>query len=254
MAIIDVLYNKYKAVYLVISRKPLINTIKKFLREVEKMTQFAKVPHRLLQLKIEKDGKEFAENDSVKYTLIALLYYRQNNSKTIKVKLETLAIMTEVSTRQITRNINKLIQHKLISRKQEIHNNNQYGCNIYKLLYQEDNDYTELPFEIIKNKNIPITAKIGYCVIKREANKQMGKWYGKRSRLAEKLQCSLNHGDKIRRYLKQAGLIEYTADEITLKPIISNESKKKEIKKSVHKIIDSGVEEDENYPNITDLL
>jgi DNA-binding transcriptional regulator YhcF (GntR family) len=213
------------------------------------MAQFAKVPHRLLELKIKQNGKEAPENDAVKYTLIALLYYRSQNSNTIKVKLSTIAKVTKLSTRQITRNIKQLIAHKMISRKQKLHGNNEFGCNIYKLLYQEEDDYTELPFEIIENKNIPITAKIGYCVIKRAANKEIGKWYGKRAELAKKLQCSINHVDKIRRYLKQANLIEYTASEITLKPIISNDVKKKKIKKSVHKIIDAGVEVYEDDTN-----
>lgn len=205
------------------------------------MAQFVKVPHRLLELKVERNGKEMAESDAVKYTLIALLYYRQKNSKTIKVKLKTLAKITKVSTRQVARNINALIKHKMILCDQEIHGNNEFGCNIYTLLYQEEDDYTELPFEIIENATIKITAKIGYCVIKKEANKQTGKWYGKRTKLAEKLQCSLNHVDKIRRYLKEAGLIDYASNEIKLNPIVSNDSKKKKIKKSVHKILDAEV-------------
>lgn len=216
------------------------------------MAQFAKVPHQLLKLKVERNGKEVTESDAVKYTLIALLYYRQNNSKTIKVKLETLAKITKVSTRQITRNINALIDHSLISCKQKIHGNNEFGCNVYTLLYQENDDYTELPFEIIENDTIPITAKIGYCVIKKETNKQTSKWYVKRTKLAEKLQCSLNHVDKIRRYLKEAGLIEYTANEITLKPVISSAGKSKKIKKSVRQILDSGVKAYESYSNTSD--
>lgn len=215
------------------------------------MAQFAKVPHRLLELKVERNGKEVPENDAVKYTLIALLYYRPKNSNTIKVKLSTIAKVTKLSTRQITRNINKLIDYKLILRKQEIHGNNEFGCNIYTLLYQEKDDYTELPFEIIKNKHIPITAKIGYCAIKRAANKETGKWYGKRAELAKILQCSVNHVDKIKRYLKEADLIDCSDGEITLKPIISSDNTKKKIRKTVHKIIDTGVEVYEDDTNIS---
>lgn len=216
------------------------------------MIQFAKVPHKLLELKVERDGKTVVENDAVKYTLIALLYYRQNDSKTIKVKLSTLTKITKLSTKQITRNINKLMEYNLISRKQEIHGNNEFGCNVYTLLYQEVDDYTELPFEIIKNKKLPVTAKIGYCIIKREANKQTCKLYTTRASLAEKMHCSLNHMDKIRRYLKEANLIDYTAKEVILKQIVNNVVKKKTIKKSVHKVIDNEVVIYENHTNIAD--
>jgi len=190
--------------------------------------QFAKVPHKLLDLK---------ENNTVKFTLIALLHFRQGNSKKIKVTLATLSKIVGIRERQLTKYMNKLIEHGLISRKQTIYGHNQFGSNEYELVYNDDNGYTKIDFAIAYNAKLPISARIGYCFLKRYSNKTNCKVRIGKKKLASRLQCSLNQVDKIKRYLKDANLIDYTAYNAEIILMYEMNSKKTaDIENSIKKV------------------
>lgn len=164
------------------------------------MGRYVKVPYCLLDLK---------ENNAVKYTLIALLYFKSSNSNKITVTLAKLSKVARLNSRQLTNHINTLIKHGLISRKQKIVNG-EYGSNVYTLLY-EDKYSARIPWDIAYNERLSISAIIAYCVMKQNINLNNKKFtfYGIKEDLAQKFQCSLNQVDKIKRSLKEAGLIEW---------------------------------------------
>ena len=136
------------------------------------MRQFVKVPHVLLDLD---------ETDIIKYTLIAILRYRKGNGRQIKVTLNTLSKITGLQPRQLTNNINRLIQTGLISRKQSIHGNNEFGSNMYTLDYDDNKAFEPILWDIVYSEKLPITAKVGYCKIYRSANKKTWKLYADRT-------------------------------------------------------------------------
>lgn len=169
-----------------------------------------KMPYELLELNISNQAK---------YVYMALLHFRNKISKKIKVSLAKVSEVTGLKGRQLTNHINTLIQYKIISRKQNKHISGEYGCNIYTILCEETY-FAEIPWEIAYNDALSVNAKIGYCIMKRftDLDKKNFTCYMTKSELAEKVGCSTNEIDKIKRNLKNAGLIEYerNSNKITL--------------------------------------
>ncbi|MEN6411936.1 MAG: hypothetical protein ABFC84_04100 [Veillonellales bacterium] len=169
-----------------------------------------KMPYKLLELNISNHAK---------YVYMALLHFRNKTSKKIKVSLAKVSEVTGLKGRQLTNHINTLIQYKIISRKQNKHISGEYCCNIYTILCEETY-FAEIPWEIAYNDALSVNAKIGYCIMKRftDLDKKNFICYMTKSELAEKVGCSANEIDKIKRNLKNVGLIEYerNSNKITL--------------------------------------
>lgn len=167
---------------------------------------------------------------------MALLHFRSHVSKKIKVSLAKVSDVTGLKGRQLTKHINTLIQYKIISRKQNKHSSEEYGCNIYTILCNE-RYFAEIPWEIAYNDDLSVNAKIGYCIMKRFTDLDRNDFicYMTKSELAEKVGCSANEVDKIKRNLKQAGLIAYerNSNKITLVYEKSLDDNKNEIKQVV---------------------
>jgi len=191
------------------------------------------IPYTLLDLN---------EANETKYMLIAILRFRSGSSKKIKVSLAKISEVTGLKGRQLTKHINKLVQHEMISRNQTKYSSGEYGCNTYTILCDE-RYFAEIPWEIAYSNTLSVWAKIGYCIMKRFINldKKDFACYLTKDELAKHLQCSLNQVDKIKRNLKGDGLIEFerNSNKIVLVYEHSLEEKpndnKEEIREAVRK-------------------
>lgn len=186
-----------------------------------------RMSYQLLDLKI---------STNTKHVYMALLHFRSHVSKKIKVSLAKVSDVTGLKGRQLTKHINTLIQYKIISRKQNKHSSEEYGCNVYTILCDE-RYFAEIPWEIAYNDDLSVNAKIGYCIMKRFTDLDRNDFicYMTKSELAEKVGCSANEVDKIKRNLKQVGLIAYerNSNKITLVYEKSLDDNKNEIKQVV---------------------
>ncbi|MHC1745535.1 MAG: hypothetical protein AB9895_00105 [Negativicutes bacterium] len=161
----------------------------------------ARVPYQLLDL---------VESNETKYIYLALLHFRSGQSKQIKVSLRKISELTSLKARQVTKHINTLIQSGMVSRKQIKYSSGEYSCNTYTLLCDERH-FAEVPWKIAYSNNLSVHAKIGYCVLKRFIDLDKGNFfcYMTKNELAKYLRCSLNQVDKIKRNLKEIGLIDF---------------------------------------------
>ena len=167
---------------------------------------------------------------------MALLHFRSKTNKKIKVSLAQVSEVTGLKGRQLTNHINTLVQYNIVLRKQNKHGSEEYGCNVYTILCDESY-FAEIPWEIAYDDALSVNAIIGYCILKRytDLNKNNFICYMTKSELAEKIGCSSNEVDKIKRNLKQAGLIAYerNSNKITLVYEKSLDDNKNEIKQVV---------------------
>jgi hypothetical protein len=168
---------------------------------VTAMTQHVRVPYALLDLD---------ESNETKYVFIALLRFRSGYSKNIKVSLKRLTEVTGLKPRQLTNHINRLIDRRMILRKQTKHNDGHYGCNTYTITCEESK-FAAIPMKIAFHERLSVSAIIGYCVLKRYINLNDGSFacFATKEMMAEEWRCSLNQVDKVKRNLKAAGLIDY---------------------------------------------
>jgi len=196
------------------------------------------VPYVLLDLE---------ESNETKYVFIAILSFRSNNNKKIKVSLNKISEVTGLKFRQLTNHVNRLIQQKMISRSQVKHSNGDYSCNTYTILCDEKY-FAEIPYEIACDKLLSVSEKIGYCIMKRYINlaKIDFATYLTKNDLASYLGCSLNQVDKIKRSLKKAGLVEFERNSNMIVLVYEcSQSDKTKIKKSVRK--NNRVSQNENH-------
>lgn len=166
------------------------------------MTQrHLRMPYTLLELAIANHAK---------YVYMALLHFRSKTSKKIKVSLAKVAEVTGLKGRQLTNHINTLVQYNIIAKRQNKHGSGEYGCNVYTILCDETY-FAEIPWEIAYEDALSVNAKVGYCIMKRytDLDKQDHVCYMTKRELAEKIGCSVNEVDKIKRNLKNAGFIAY---------------------------------------------
>jgi DNA-binding IscR family transcriptional regulator len=193
------------------------------------------VPYALLDLK---------EANETKYTLVAILSFRSKRSKKIKVSLPKIIEVTGLKGRQLTKHINKLVKHGMVSRNQTKYGGGEYSCNTYTILCNEEY-FAEIPWEIARSETLSVWDKIGYCIMKRfiDLDKKDFSCYLTKKELVEHLHCSPNQVDKVKRNLKKASLIEFerNSNKITLVYEHSLEetpsNNKTEIKKAVRKKI-----------------
>ncbi len=160
-----------------------------------------KMPYKLLDLNISNHAK---------YVYMALLHFRSKHSKQIKVTLAKVSEVTGLKGRQLTNHINTLTKNIILLRNQNQYGSGEYGCNVYTI-FCDERYFAEIPWEIAYNDDLSVNAKIGYCIMKRftDLDKKDFTCYMTKSELAEKVGCSANEVDKIKRSLKNAGLIEY---------------------------------------------
>ncbi len=170
----------------------------------------SRMPYKLLDLAISNHAK---------YVYMALMHFRSKTKKSIKVSLAKVAEVTGLKGRQLTNHINTLLQYNIIARRKNKHGNGVYSCNVYTITCDETY-FAEIPWEIAYDNTLSANAKLGYCVMKRYTN--LGKrdyaCYMTKRELTEKIGCSTNEIDKIKRNLKLAGFIEYerSSNKITL--------------------------------------
>jgi DNA-binding IscR family transcriptional regulator len=159
-----------------------------------------RMPYELLELNISNNAK---------YVYMALLHFRSRSSKKIKVSLAKVSEITGLKGRQLTNHINTLVKYKIIYRNQNKHGSGEYGCNVYTIMCDESY-FAEVPWEIAYDESLSVNTKIGYCIMKRhiDLDKKDFICYMTKSELAEKVGCSANEVDKIKRNLKNTGLIE----------------------------------------------
>ncbi|BBB92276.1 MAG TPA: helix-turn-helix domain-containing protein [Methylomusa anaerophila] len=188
-----------------------------------------RMPYTLLELAIANHAK---------YVYMALLHFRSKTSKKIKVSLAKVAEVTELKGRQLTNHINTLVQYNIVAKWQNKHDSGEYGCNVYTISCDESS-FAEIPWEIAYDDKLSVNAKIGYCIMKRytDLDKQDYVCYLTKRELAKKIGCSLNEVDKVKRNLKNAGLIAYerNSNKITLVYEKSLDDNKNEIKQIVRR-------------------
>lgn len=169
-----------------------------------------RIPYKLLDLAISNHAK---------YVYVALMHFRSETRKSIKVSLAKVAEVTGLKGRQLTNHINTLIEYNIIARRKNKHGNGEYGCNVYTITCDETY-FAEIPWEIAYDNTLSVNTKLGYCIMKRytDLDKQDHVCYMTKRELTEKIGCSTNEVDKIKRNLKLAGFIEYerSSNKITL--------------------------------------
>ena len=169
--------------------------------------------------RVEFSHKDWTQNgetlklniaNQAKYVYMGLLHFRSRSSKTIKVSLAKVAEVTGLKGRQLNNHINTLVKHRVITKRQNNYGSGEYGCNVYTILCDETY-FAEIPWEIAYDDRLSVNAKIGYCLMKQymDLDKRDYICYLTKTELAEKIGCSLNEVDKIKRNLKQAGLIDF---------------------------------------------
>lgn len=163
--------------------------------------QHIRVPYGLLDLNIANEAKR---------VYLALLYYRSGTNKQIKVKIQTIAERAGLKERQVKKHLQALCDTNILSRRQVIHGKNAWGCNQYTIQCDETY-YAAIPYEIAFDKNLSAMELVLYCILKRHTDliKPDFKCWMDKAQLAKKLGSSMNHIDKIKRALKQAGYIDY---------------------------------------------
>lgn len=161
-------------------------------------------------LRIAYDVLDLEISNEAKYVYMALMRFRSGTSKNVKVSIAKLAEATGLKGRQLTKHVNTLVEHKVISRYQNKHNDGNYGCNTYSILCNEEY-FSEIPWEIANSKKLSKWSMIGYCIMKRFTNldKKDFTCYLSKEQIATCLQCSINQVDKIKRRLQEADLIEF---------------------------------------------
>lgn len=203
-----------------------------------------KMPYALLELSISNQAK---------YVYMGLLYFRNNSSKRIKVSLAKVAEVTGLKGRQLTHHINILVKHRIITRQQNKHSSGEYGCNVYTILCDETY-FAEIPWEIADDDALSVNTKIGYCLMKQymDLDKRDYICYLTKNELAEKIGCSLNEVDKVKRNLKQAGLIEYERSSrkivLAYEKALDAEARQEEIKQVVRS--KNKVNQNENHSTV----
>lgn len=170
----------------------------------------SRMPYKLLDLAISNHAK---------YVYMALMHFRSKTKKSIKVSLAKVAEVTGLKGRQLTNHINTLLQYNIIARRKNQHGNGEYSCNVYTITCDETY-FAEIPWEIAYDNTLSANAKLGYCIMKRytDLGKRDYACYMMKRELTEKIGCSSNEVDKIKRNLKMAGFIEYerSSNKITL--------------------------------------
>lgn len=168
--------------------------------------QYAKVPYKLLEYK----GFDNKSADVTRFIFIALLKHRQDDNNQIKISIEKLSEITGYSTKQITRHINVLIEHEFVERSHQVFGWGEFSINTYTL-YGLEGKFAMIPFAIAFDMGLKPSEVVGYANIKRvmdlrSTDKMV---YKTKQQLAEALQTSPNNVDKIKRSLKDAGLIKF---------------------------------------------
>ncbi len=163
--------------------------------------QHIRVPYELLDSQVPNEAKK---------VFIAIMQSRNGTNKQIKVKIKTIAAKAGLKERQVKNYIKILCQNNMLSRKQIRYGDGAWGCNTYTILCDEKY-FAEIPFCIASDANLSAQALIAYCFMKRftNLNKRDYICIMEKTQLAEKLGCSVNHADKVKRMLKKAGYINY---------------------------------------------
>jgi DNA-binding MarR family transcriptional regulator len=141
---------------------------------------------------------------------IALMKYRQGDSNQVKISIEKLSEITGYSTKQITRHINILIEHGFVERSHQVFGWGEFSINTYTL-YCLDDKFAMIPYVIAFEMGLKPSELIGYANIKRlkDLRRTDKMVFATKEQLAEALQTSPNNVDKIKRRLKEAGLIDF---------------------------------------------
>jgi DNA-binding IscR family transcriptional regulator len=173
-----------------------------FEKERKTLKQHVRVPYVLLDLNITNGAKKL---------FIALLYFCGGKSKQIKVTLKKIAERAGLKERQVKNHIRTLCEHHILMRKQISYGECAWGCNTYTILCNETY-YAKIPYVIAFNPNLSAHALLTYCTMKRytNLNKQDYICIVDKRQLAKQMNCTVNHLDKVKRELKQAGYIAYS--------------------------------------------
>lgn len=194
------------------------------------------------------------DNDSTIAVLIAILGSRKGANRVIKVSMQVLEKRTKLSRTQISRHLSRLIEDGSIKVTQKCNGFNDFECNEYTLLYSEEK-YAIVPFEIAYNKDLKHSELVAYFRLKQHTDLEKMDFmvYGSKEELAKMLKVSINHVDKIKRNLKNKGIISYerssNAIELTLEKEIyitnhkaKTASKNKEVDNVVKATVNSKME------------
>jgi hypothetical protein len=160
-----------------------------------------RVPYQILELDVSNETKA---------VYIAVMSFRSKNNKRIKVSMKTIANAADLKVRRVNYHITELCIRNVLSRKQVKIGNDSYGCNTYTINCDEQR-FAEIPWCIAFEKHLKSSSLIAYCTMKKHTDIRKGDYtcYLSQSELAEYLNCSLNHVNKIKQDLRNAGLISY---------------------------------------------
>lgn len=176
--------------------------------------QYVKIPYQLL----EYDGFNHRSVNMTKYLYVALLKHRQGNSSKVTVSTKVLEKITGIKRTNITVHINRLIKHGFVERHHQVYGWNQFGINTYTLKCPEDK-FAMIPYYIAYDATLSKRDVIAYANIKRiiDLRRTAKKVFGSKEKLAKELQCTENNVDKIKRRLKEAGLISFRRESNLIK-------------------------------------
>lgn len=172
--------------------------------------QHVRVPYSLIELDISNQSK---------YVYIAIMRSRSGHSKKIKISMNKIAENAGLKERMVHQHISKLCRYNMLSRKQINYGVGLYGCNTYTIECDE-RKFAEIPLCIAYEKQLKASSLIAYCIMKKYTDIREKNYtcYLSQEELAKYLKCSLNHVNKIKQDLKNAGLItyEYNSKKIVL--------------------------------------
>ncbi|MNZ95395.1 hypothetical protein D3C78_1145420 [compost metagenome] len=163
--------------------------------------QHVRVPYSLIELDISNQSKS---------VYIAIMCARSGHNKKIKISMDKIAANAGLKVRMVNRHISELCQYHMLSRKQMNYGVGLYGCNTYTIECDE-RKFAEIPLCIAYEKQLKASSLIAYCIMKKytDIRKKDYTCYLSKEELAQYLRCTLNHVNKIKRDLKNAGLITY---------------------------------------------
>jgi len=168
--------------------------------------QYVKIPYQLLKYK----GFDNKGADMTKYVYVAILKHRQGDNNKVTVNMTVLEKITGITRTNITLHINRLIEHNFIDRSHQVYGWDEFGINTYTLNCPEEK-FSMIPYAIAYDMEIDKKDVIAYANIKRimDLRRTDKKVFATKEELTEAFQCSENNVDKIKRRLKEIGLINF---------------------------------------------
>lgn len=219
--------------------------------------QYVKVPYQLLKYK----GFDHKSADMTKYVYVALLKHRQGDSNTVKVNMKVLESITGITRTNITAHMNKLIEQGFVERSHQVLGWDEFSINTYTLNCPEDK-FAMIPYKIAYDSNLDKNDVIAYGNLKRimDLRRTDKKVFATKKELADAFQCSPNNVDKIKRRLKEAGLINYERKSVLIELTweLDNFSQVKRIqherKKHIENTIKAKNEKEVQFNANTDII